>query len=66
MSVFKEGVRDFRVGQIANPYKPNTTKNKNWEMGFSKAYFDNLERVKQRETRNAKGKENIGAGSKRV
>ena len=44
MDAFKEGAKDFRSGQISNPYEVNTRKNKDWEMGFNKAYFSNKER----------------------
>jgi hypothetical protein len=59
MSVFKEGVRDFRVGQISNPYPLDSPKGKNWQMGFDKEYFLNLKRVKKKEEGDAKKKENI-------
>jgi hypothetical protein len=64
MTVFQEGFKDFGKGQLVNPHKVDTEKHRNWELGFNKAYFKNLEKVKQRETR--QDVKNIGAGSNRV
>tara|TARA_R110000803_G_scaffold30350_4_gene68485 strand:- start:3921 stop:4097 length:177 start_codon:yes stop_codon:yes gene_type:complete len=49
MKPYEEGVRAFRVGNLGNPYAEYTRQNKDWEMGFNKAYFYNLERVKLNE-----------------
>ena len=46
---YEEGIKDFRVGQLSNPYKLGTKQGREWEMGFNKAYFHNLERVKLNE-----------------
>jgi hypothetical protein len=44
MRPFNEGYRAFMEGNLANPYKENTKENRDWEYGFNKAYFTNLER----------------------
>ncbi len=48
---YNEGYRDFYSGQIANPYDQQTKDNRDWELGFNKAYFQNLEKVLEREAR---------------
>ena len=37
----------------ANPYKPNTHANREWERGFNTAYFKRLQKVKNNESRRA-------------
>lgn len=32
-----------------NPYKENTKDNRDWEFGYNKAYYENLEKVQLRE-----------------
>jgi hypothetical protein len=49
MRPYEEGVKDFRVGSLGNPYKLDSKQGREWEMGFNKAYFRNLERVKLNE-----------------
>lgn len=49
--VFKEGRKDFYKGNISNPYNPDTHRSREWERGFNSAYFQNLEKVKKRESR---------------
>ena len=49
MMPYEEGIKDFREGSLGNPYKVNTKHKREWEMGFNKAYFRNLERVKLNE-----------------
>ena len=55
MSVVKAGMKAFRKPQgkmvAANPHEVGTHKHKEWELGFNKAYFQNLERVKKYEAR---------------
>lgn len=58
---FKAGMRAFRKpvkeGKHwfiqSNPHPEGTTKYKEWELGFSKAYQQNLERVKKHEQNRA-------------
>lgn len=49
MKPFQEGYKDFLQGQISNPYPVNTSKHQDWQFGFNKAYFKNLEIVQRRE-----------------
>jgi hypothetical protein len=59
MKPFDEGQRAFKRGNLVNPYNPETSRYRDWQFGFDRAYFDNLERVKEREARNGKAqKEN--------
>tara|TARA_Y100000310_G_C20591792_1_gene768468 strand:+ start:410 stop:583 length:174 start_codon:yes stop_codon:yes gene_type:complete len=41
----EKGYRAFHTGRIANPYKIATAFYKEWERGFNKAYFKNLDRL---------------------
>jgi hypothetical protein len=49
LKAFEEGRSAFLVGQVGNPYQINTNKYKEWERGWNREYFDNLEKVKQDE-----------------
>ena len=49
MRPYEEGIKDFREGNLGNPHRLNTKQGREWEMGFNKAYFRNLERVKLNE-----------------
>lgn len=49
MKPFNEGKKDFKVGQLVNPYNPDTTRYREWERGFNSAYFVNLEVLKRKE-----------------
>jgi vacuolar-type H+-ATPase subunit C/Vma6 len=49
MKAYDQGYRDFKKGQIENPYKANTNRHRDWQFGFDRAYFENLKRVKSRE-----------------
>jgi hypothetical protein len=44
-SPFHRGLKDFGLGNISNPYPKNTQDNRDWEFGFNKSYFTNLERL---------------------
>lgn len=46
---FSKGYNAFKRGKLNCPYHPNTMQAREWQRGFNKAYFDNLERVLQRE-----------------
>ena len=48
---FNEGYQSFLRGDLGNPYQVNTKDNRDWEMGFNKAYFKNKELVIERELR---------------
>ena len=47
---FKRGYKDFFVGNLDNPYNDHY-RSREWQVGFDKAYFSNLEKVKRNETR---------------
>lgn len=49
MRPYNEGRAAFKEGRLGNPYPQNTKNNRDWEHGFSRAYFENLERVRDRE-----------------
>jgi len=49
MKPFDEGHKAFEEGQLDNPYRQDTKNFKDWELGFNRAYSDNLARVKARE-----------------
>jgi|TARA_R110002012_G_scaffold287532_2_gene479930 hypothetical protein len=49
MKPYDEGMKAFKTGRLGNPYSKNTKQNRDWEMGFNKAYFYNLEKVKLNE-----------------
>ena len=51
MNAFQKGMDAFKKGRLGNPYRPNTKDNRDWEFGFSKAYFSNLEKVKENENK---------------
>lgn len=51
MNAFEQGYRDFGKGYTTNPHKKGTPKYRDWEFGFNKAYFRNLERVRENEAR---------------
>jgi hypothetical protein len=48
MKPFNEGIKAFKEGRLGNPYRENTKDYRDWEFGFNKAYFSNLERVEPR------------------
>lgn len=51
MKAFSEGQSAFITGQVGNPYPVNTNKHREWERGWNKAYFKNLEKVREIESR---------------
>jgi hypothetical protein len=48
---FKEGYYAFSRGWIVSKYNTDSLKGKEWQRGFDRAYFDNLDRKKQSEQR---------------
>ena len=46
MKPYEQGKQAFKSGKLGNPYRVQTKDNREWEMGFNKYYFLNLERVK--------------------
>jgi len=63
MNAFEQGYRDFAEGQTINPYNASTSKYKDWELGFNKAYFRNINRAREDEARRGsstvQGKEKV-------
>ena len=53
MKPFDEGRLAFKRGQLTNPYNPDTSRHRDWQFGFDRAYFDHLKVVKEKE-QNAK------------
>lgn len=53
MKPFDEGRLAFKRGNLVNPYNPNTSRHRDWQFGFDRAYFENLEKVKNAEDRKA-------------
>ena len=45
MKPFEQGWQAFKKGDLGNPYEVNTQPHRDWEFGFNKAYFSNLERI---------------------
>jgi hypothetical protein len=45
----EKGYKDFRQGRVVNPFPDDTMQCREWERGFNKAYFEQLERVKEYE-----------------
>jgi hypothetical protein len=53
LSPFHKGLKDFFRGQLVNPYQAGTQDNRDWEFGFNKSYFSNLERVNGKNQKSA-------------
>lgn len=50
MRPFKRGMKGFWTGkELSNPFTEGTQNYRDWELGFSKAYFTNKEKVIARE-----------------
>jgi hypothetical protein len=45
MKPFEEGIRAFKRGTIVNPHQPDSNRYRDWQFGFDRAYFENLERL---------------------
>ena len=41
----ERGYKAFHRGKVTNPYPLNSAFYKEWERGFNKAYFENLEKI---------------------
>lgn len=46
MKAFEEGRSAFLTGQVGNPYDISGNKYKEWERGWNREYFLNLEKLK--------------------
>ena len=51
MNIVDKGYKAFWRGNLINPYNIGTYRNKEWERGFNKAYFEQLKKVKGYEAR---------------
>ena len=51
MSPQEQGTLAFKEGKLNNPfhYKFKFKQHRDWQLGFNKAYFKNLKKVKQNE-----------------
>lgn len=55
MKAFDEGALAFKKGKnLSNPYKADTSRHRDWEYGFNKAYFANLEVLNGKAKKDAK------------
>jgi hypothetical protein len=45
---FKEGYYAFCRGWLRNQYDEESIKGKEWQRGWNKAYFDNLDNLKRK------------------
>ena len=45
LSPYHKGAKDFYWGKLVNPYPPDTQDSRDWQFGFNKSYFSNLERL---------------------
>ena len=65
MNTFEQGRTAFYKGRITSPYNRDTYNDKEWQRGFNRGYFENLEKVKQNEhRRGSKGTHERTRGSK--
>jgi hypothetical protein len=46
---FQQGIDSFKRGVVINIFHKDTMQYREWERGFNRAYFDRLEKVKDRE-----------------
>ena len=63
MNTFEQGRTAFYKWRITSPYNRDTYNDKEWQRGFNRGYFDNLERVKANEHR--KGSKRTYDGSRK-
>lgn len=53
MKNVRRGMSDFYKGNLDNPFREDTTEYREWQFGFNKAYFENLERQMRYESKRA-------------
>lgn len=53
MKNVRRGMSDFYKGNIVNPFREDTTDHREWQFGFNRAYYENLERQVQYESKRA-------------
>ena len=56
LTPFQEGYTAFHEGNLDNPYNQDTSRARDWQFGFNKAYYNNLGYVKKREATDGKTK----------
>lgn len=56
MKNVRKGMSDFYKGQVVNPHHKDTQDYREWQFGFDRAYFENLERQKNYEHQRSKAK----------
>ena len=49
--LFKEGHYAFFKGHLNNKYQPDSYRGKEWQRGFDRAYFENLDRITNLKTK---------------
>ena len=56
MSPQEQGNQAFKTGKLNNPfhYKYKFRQHRDWQLGFNKAYFENLKKVKKDENQRNK------------
>lgn len=54
MKNVRRGISDFYKGNLDNPFEVGTEANREWQFGFNKGYFQNLERQKEYERKRKK------------
>ena len=47
---YEQGYTAFKRGRVRNPYNTTTMQWREWERGFTKAYYEQLERILQYES----------------
>lgn len=55
MKPFNAGIKAFKEGRLDNPYRQDTKDYRDWEFGFNKAYFSNLDRLQSRQQPRGRG-----------
>ena len=45
--IIEQGKRAFYSGKLDNPYKEGTSRHRDWQFGFDRAYFENLNGTKE-------------------
>lgn len=66
MKPTNEGRKAFRKGDLANPYPVNTDNHRDWQFGFDRAYFTNLEKRVKIEQKSGKGSNGIRRSKKKT
>lgn len=54
MTPYKQGSKDFKEGQVVNPFNFDSFRGREWERGFNSAYFSNKKKVERGENYKSK------------